>query len=92
MNDSIGKPEVTDAVRERRTAIRDAVLRYLRSHPRASDSVTGISAWWLPEEGVEEDSTMVEGVLEEMADAALVRRFELPDGTVVFAGAGRRDP
>jgi len=93
-SDSIGKPEVSDAARQGRTAVRQAVLRYLRNHPRASDSVTGISAWWLPEEGVEEDRTMVEEVLEELAAEALVRRFELPDGTVVFASADvvRRDP
>ena len=87
MNDSIGKPEVSDVARQRRTAVRQAVLRYLRNHPRASDSVTGISAWWLPEEGVEEDRTVVEEVLEELAAEALIRRFELPDGTVVFASA-----
>lgn len=79
---------MSDAAQERRRAIREAILRYLGKHPRASDSVTGIGSWWLPEEGVEEDErTLVEDVLEEMAAARQVRRFELPDGTVVFASA-----
>jgi hypothetical protein len=76
---------VSDATRERRGAIRDAILAYLRHHPRASDSVTGICSWWLPEEGVEEEQTVVEGVLEELAVTRLIRRFELPEGTVIFA-------
>jgi Fe2+ or Zn2+ uptake regulation protein len=76
---------VSDAARERSGAIRDAILAYLLKHPRASDSVTGICSWWLREEGVEEERTVVEGVLEELAGARLIRRFELPDGTIVFA-------
>lgn len=78
---------MSDAARERGGAIRDAILAYLRKHPRASDSVTGICSWWLPEEGVDEERTVVEGVLEELAAARMIRRFELPDGTVVFASA-----
>ena len=78
---------MSDAARGRRVAIGDAILRYLRKHPRASDSVTGICSWWLAEEGVDAERTSVEAVLEELAAGRLVRRFELPDGTVVFASA-----
>jgi hypothetical protein len=82
---------VSDAEAVRQAAVRTALLRYLAKHPHASDSLIGITAWWLPEEGVNEEVSMVEEVLEALVSRGLVRRFELADGTRVY-GSGRPRP
>jgi hypothetical protein len=79
---------VSDAEAVRQAAVQRALLSYLAKHPHASDSLVGITAWWLPEEGVNEEVSVVEEVLEALVARGLVRRFELADGTRVY-GSGR---
>lgn len=75
----------------RKEAVRNAILRYLCTHPHASDAAMGISAWWLPTEGVHDTGPWVEEVLEELVDERLMQRFELADGTLIYGGAAARD-
>lgn len=74
----------------RRAAIRSAILRYLSRHPRASDAVAGICAWWLPEEGITAPTDLVDEVLETLVAQQLIRRVRLADGTLIY-GSGDTD-
>jgi hypothetical protein len=85
VTDTLGKIGVNDAGRERREKVESAVLRYLRKHPNASDTVSGVCDWWLPAEGLEAPKDLVEAVLEELVSRERVRRYELTDGTRIYA-------
>lgn len=82
---------MNDDEERRRAEIRDAILRYLTTHPRAQDAVAGICEWWLPSEGVHEVGELVRDVLDAMAAEGLVEETELADGTRIYgrAQAGR---
>ena len=71
---------------ERRAAIRRAVLDYVAKHPRASDALAGICAWWLPKEGVIERAGLVEEVLDALVEEHQLRRVRLADGTLIYSG------
>ena len=79
---------MVDAETERREAIRSAILSYLERHPRASDALAGICAWWLPESGVRETGRVVEEVIDELVAAHRLRRVKLADGTLIYRSAG----
>jgi hypothetical protein len=51
----------------------------------ACDTVDGICAWWLPEEGLLEDRVLVEEALDRLVDREEVSRVELADGTRLYA-------
>jgi hypothetical protein len=85
VTDTLGKVGVNDAGRARREKIENAVLRYLRRHPNASDTVSGICDWWLPAEGIEASPQLVEAVLDELVAQQRVQRHELSDGTRIYA-------
>jgi hypothetical protein len=81
---------VSDGEAVRRAAVHVALLRYLAKHPHASDALVGICAWWLPEEGVNEEMSVVEEVLEGLVNRGLIRRHELADGTRIYGSARAR--
>lgn len=68
-------------------AIRAGVARYLREHPQARDTPAGIAHWWLAPSGVLVMTSVVEAVLEHMAEAGELRRTELPDGQRLYGRA-----
>lgn len=76
------------AADDRPIVIRNAVLRYLRRHPQASDSVTGICEWWLAVEGASALPSQVEAVLKTMVSEGLLQAIRLIDDTVIYAGSG----
>lgn len=65
--------------------VRHSVLAYLRSHPQAADTLSGIVNWWLPQQRLETGRRRIEQVLDELVDADLLRRDQLPDGEVLYA-------
>ena len=81
-----GSSGLNDAGTDRRAAIRSAILSYLEKHPRASDALAGICAWWLREAGVTGPAADVEEVLEALVAQQLIRRVRLADGTVLYCG------
>lgn len=84
--------QVDDEEPERRQAIRGALLRYLREHPRAADTAAGICTWWLAEDGVNEVGDLVEHVLEALVAEGVMRRIGLRDGTQIYAGTQADGP
>jgi Fe2+ or Zn2+ uptake regulation protein len=64
--------------------LRDEVLNYLRNHPQAADTVTGIARWWLPQQHDEAALTSVQQALDELATQGLVIKTMLADGTILY--------
>lgn len=65
-------------------AVCSAVTEYLRRHPSAADSLTGICGWWLPAMGLDETPDRVEPVLERMVGAGRLERLAMSDGRVLY--------
>jgi len=62
------------------------IARYLAAYPQASDTVAGISGWWLaepPESVVQQD---LEAALELLVRQGRLMRRTLCDGTVLYQG------
>jgi Fe2+ or Zn2+ uptake regulation protein len=65
-------------------ALVDAILEYLVNHPQAADSVDGVTRWWLARNGSAPVRAEVERALATLVERGLLRRVELPDGTVLY--------
>jgi hypothetical protein len=57
------------------SGIRDDVLGYLREHPRAMDSLEGISQWWLVRQRVRVSVQLVARALFDLERAGLLERI-----------------
>lgn len=62
--------------------VREGILRYLRRHPQASDTPTGICTWWLPAEGIYRTEVQVKAVLEGLVADAVLERIALGDAVL----------
>jgi hypothetical protein len=55
------------------------------AHPRAADTLNGVTRWWLPphlaQTALRDD---VEEALAQLCDLGLIERRELPDGSILF--------
>lgn len=63
----------------------DDILRYLRTHPQAADTVDVIVQWWLPRQRYDDAVSRVQHALDELAVRGLVDKIVLMDGTVLYA-------
>jgi hypothetical protein len=62
----------------------DEILAYLDAHPQAADSLEGIVLWWLPRQRFVEARERIQESLDELVERGLVKRTQLPDGTVLY--------
>ncbi len=52
------------------------IMTYLRQHPLASDSLEGVSHWWLVQQEIKKDTDLVEQALEHLArEGKLTRKM-----------------
>jgi hypothetical protein len=58
----------------------DEILRYLREHPEAQDTIDGIADWWLPDRSVHPEIREVESALRQLVDRELVDEIVREDG------------
>ncbi len=65
-------------------AIVDAILRYLHSYPDATDTVEGITKWWLPETGCWDIPT-VQAALARLEAQGLIHRRVQADRHVLYS-------
>ena len=65
------------------------ILRYLRTHPQAADTVDGIVMWWLPRQRYEEAVDRVQHAVDDLVARGWVDRITLVDGTVLYADRGQ---
>ena len=70
-------------------ALAAKITRYLDRHPSASDTLAGISQWWLLRQRYEETEEKVRSALDYLAEEGRVIKRTLPGGKVVFARANR---
>jgi hypothetical protein len=64
-------------------AVAAEIVRYLRAHPEAADTVEGAARWWLRHEPREETIAQAMTML---VDQRIVEKYTLPEGTTVFRG------
>lgn len=78
-------------VREREmiTTIAQQVRDYLSTHPRAADTLEGISGWWLPQQGSNANPELVQQALDYLVSRQEVVRFQSADGHVLYARGER---
>jgi hypothetical protein len=60
-----------------------ALVAYLDKHPTASDTLEGISRWWLPE-AVSHSRTDVERALERLCAQGKIEKCSKADGQIHF--------
>ena len=65
------------------------ILRYLRNHPQARDTLDGIHDWWLLRERYRQKRALVQQALEYMVGQDLVARTTNPDGVTIYEAAPR---
>ena len=71
--------------------LRDEVFHYLQRNPNATDTLKGIINWWLPTQHHLSNEKAVERALEQLVAKGLLKKTVLVDGTVLYAGAARRE-
>jgi hypothetical protein len=81
---SIGK-ETAAAVSGKLLKLKRAILAYLKAHPEAADTATGIKRWWLPPTLANVSSADVAAVLAAMVADGIMETRQLPGGHVIFA-------
>jgi hypothetical protein len=65
-------------------ALAGEILRYLQTHRHASDTVEGISRWWIKRQRLEDTLERVQSALDLLvADARVVTR-ESPSGRLLY--------
>ena len=65
--------------------IADQIERYLKNHPNAADTIEGISKWWLPGEGIEASSLIVQQALIYLGSKSVVKCYANPCGKKVYS-------
>ena len=68
-----------------RVRLRGAILGYLRAHPQAADTVTGIVEWWLPRHFHAEAVERVQKAVDQLVAQGWVEKIVLVGGTVLYA-------
>ncbi|MGZ8159475.1 MAG: hypothetical protein ACXWT1_15800 [Methylobacter sp.] len=53
--------------------IADQIECYLKNHPNAADTIEGIAEWWLPEQGIEVSSLVVQLALNYLGSRSVVK-------------------
>lgn len=52
--------------------IADQIECYLKNHPNAADTIEGITKWWLPGQGIEVSSLIVQQALNYLGSKSVV--------------------
>ncbi len=60
------------------------ILRYLQTHPFASDTAEGIVQWWITRQRVEDTLARVQTALDHLVDASRLEPRAAPDGRVLY--------
>jgi hypothetical protein len=65
-------------------AVAVEIVRYLRDHSEAADTVEGVARWWLSRQRYEDARATVEQAMAILVDGRMVEKHTLPDGTAVY--------
>jgi hypothetical protein len=84
MREDAPDPAICPCTERDADALAGEILRYLRGHRAASDTVEGIARWWIKRQRLEDTLERVQSALDLLvADARLVTR-ESPSGRVLY--------
>jgi uncharacterized protein YcaQ len=75
--------------RETIATIAQQVRDYLSTHPRAADTLEGISGWWLPQQDGQASPELVQQALDYLVSRNEVVRVRSADGHVLYARGER---
>jgi hypothetical protein len=67
--------------------LRDAIVAYVRSHPRATDTIAGIR-WWVPEVATATSDAVMHDVLAWLVEEGVLARTHLPGNVELFSVRG----
>ncbi len=67
------------------TEVVDALLRYLDTHPDASDTLDGIARWWLPPT-LHAEADLVRMALDRLMAQGIMRQHTNADHHVLYSG------
>ena len=73
------------------TQVAGEVRRYLQAHPYASDTLLGVTKFWLNRELREPTTAIVERALESLLAEGEIERHQLPGGTQIYRRAIKPD-
>ena len=65
--------------------IADQIEYYLKNHPNAADTIEGITKWWLPEQGIEVSSVIVQQALNYLGSKSVVKCNASLSGSKVYS-------
>jgi len=66
------------------SALAREILGYLKTNPRACDSLVGIARWWLLRQRIETMTSEVQSALDELVKLRFVLRTSRPDGLATY--------
>lgn len=75
----------------RRSRIARAILNYLCCYPEAQDTLAGIVDWWLPQQQIISQSTLVQQTINELAARGFVLQHRALDSRIHYR-LNRRKP
>ena len=65
-------------------AIADEIIRYLDTHPKAADTLEGITKWWVARQRYYESAEKVQKALEFLVVRELITRVERNTGDIIY--------
>ena len=66
-------------------ALAGEIARYLAAHPKAADTVEGITKWWLTRQRYEESMVKVQKALDRLVEDELISRVGGDTGRAIYA-------
>ena len=72
------------SVNEKQEKIAKRILDYLRKNPDASDTLEGITRWWLESERIDRAVDDVSEAINVLLKQGLLKKFERSDGNLMF--------
>jgi hypothetical protein len=72
---------MSDEMDDELPAVAAEIVRYLRAHPDAADTVDGVARWWL---GRDAERNAIERAMALLVKRRMVEKHTLPEGTTVF--------
>ena len=64
--------------------IAEAIKRYLKTRPNASETVEGVAKWWLSRQRYDDSIEQVQNALDFLVETGILVKRRLNDGIVIY--------
>jgi hypothetical protein len=68
----------------REERVTEQILRYLREHPEACDTLEGVVRWWVMAQQINESVELVREALKELEMEGAIREEQAADGRTLY--------